>query len=121
MIDLLKEYKRYQTERQLQLGDQWQNSGYVFVGKVGQPMHPDTLTGWFRKFTKKNGFDISVHSLRHTHASLMIANGVNIVTVSKRLGHSTPVTTSNIYAHAIKSADEKASDTFGDKINLKAQ
>jgi len=76
-------------------------------------MHPDSLTAWFKKFIiKYNLPSVSIHSLRHTNASLLIANGVNITTVSKRLGHATTATTTKIYAHAIKSADEAACNTL---------
>ncbi len=62
---------------------------------------------------------ITIHSLRHTNASLLIANGVNITTVSKRLGHSNISTTTDIYSHAIKSADEAASNTLQNLISGK--
>ena len=47
--------------------------------------------------------------MRHTYASLMIADGTPLVVVSKRLGHAQVSTTANIYSHLIASADEKAS------------
>lgn len=55
----------------------------------------------------------------HTNATLLIANGVNITTVSKRLGHANTSTTANIYAHAIKTADEMAADTLQNLLNTK--
>jgi integrase len=61
---------------------------------------------------------LSPHSLRHTHATLLIAEGVSIPTVSRRLGHSSIATTSKIYVHAIQSADEIASDIIDNKLNL---
>ena len=92
----------------------------VFTTDEGAPIHPDTLSKWFRGFTKKNGFPgVHVHSLRHTYASLMIADGTPLVVVSRRLGHAQVSTTSNIYAHVIASADEKAaqvSERFADVI-----
>jgi Site-specific recombinase XerD len=84
------------------------------------PIHPDTVTSWFKDFVKKNNLpDITLHSLRHTNASLMIANGVDLRTVSKRLGHAQVSTTTNIYSHAIKSADERAADVLGDILTVK--
>ena len=58
---------------------------------------------------------IHLHSLRHTNASLMIANGVDMETVSKRLGHADAQTTIKIYTHQIRTADAAAAemlDTF---------
>ena len=60
-----------------------------------------------------------IHSLRHTFASLMIADGTPLVVVSRRLGHAQVSTTANIYSHVIASADEKAAqigDRFADAL-----
>ncbi len=120
-LQLLKEYKKGQNIQRLQCGDQWHNLNYIFTSWNGKPMHPDSLTAWFKKFiTKYNLPSVSIHSLRHTNASLLIANGVNITTVSKRLGHATTATTTKIYAHAIQSADEAAYNTL-QNILKKAQ
>lgn len=118
MTDLLKLYQKEQNILRLSMGDQWINSGKIFTTQYGAPMHPDTLSDWFKKFIRKNDLpDIHLHSLRHTNATLLIASGTNIRTVAKRLGHSTPVTTGNIYAHAIKSADEMAAERLADIFN----
>ena len=69
------------------------------------------ISGWFTDFIKKNGFPkVTLHSLRHSNATLMIAEGVDICTVSQRLGHADTSTTLNIYAHALKSRDIEAAD-----------
>jgi len=125
-FSLLLEYKDWQDTQREHLGDQWQeNGGRVFTGDTGGKIHPDSLTGWFKSFIRKHGFDddLHLHSLRHTAASLMIADGINIVTVSKRLGHAQVSTTSNIYAHMIKAADEKAAevaDKYADELGSPA-
>lgn len=95
--------------------DPWQDSGKVFTTWDGRPIHPDTVSGWFHDFIKRHNLpEATVHSLRHTNATLMIANGTDIKTVSKRLGHATVTTTGNIYTHAIKTADERAAETLDD-------
>lgn len=119
-LSVLKSYKIEQNTNRLKCGDCWHDDDYVFTQWNGKPMHPDSVTGWFRKFIEKNNLpQISIHSLRHTNASLMIANGVNLTTVSKRLGHATTATTTKIYAHAIKSADEAANETIENILNIK--
>lgn len=81
----------------------------VFTNDDGSPPHPDTITKWFSNFVKRAGLPkVTVHGLRHTYASLMIADGTPLVIVSKRMGHAQVSTTANIYAHMISSADEKA-------------
>ncbi|MDO5398573.1 MAG: tyrosine-type recombinase/integrase [bacterium] len=118
MITLLKQYKTEQQRRRLSMGDQWKNSGKVFTSEYGAIINPDTLSTWFKKFVHRNGLpDIHLHNLRHTAAALLIAGGVDIATVSKRLGHANKTTTLNIYTHAIKSADEAAANTLQDIFN----
>lgn len=118
MTKLLIEYKKEQNKTRLLIGDQWNECDKVFTTKNGSPIHPDTITSWFHKFIEKNNLpNIHIHSLRHTNATLLIAGGANIRTVAKRLGHATPSTTSNIYAHAIRSADELAAKKLADILN----
>lgn len=62
------------------------------------------------KWRKEHGFDgLKFHELRHTHATLLIANGVDIKTVQHRLGHSSSSITMDVYAHALPCKDEEAS------------
>lgn len=108
MITLLAEYKNSQENKTL-------HCNKVFTNTKGYPIHPDSVTGWFHKFVERNNLPkISIHSLRHTNATLLIAAGTDIKTVANRLGHSTPTITGNIYAHAIKSADAAAAQTLSD-------
>lgn len=118
---LLGEYRTWQEQQRELCGDQWQDmDGRVFTSLFGAPIHPDTVTSWFKSFIRKHHFpDVHFHSLRHTYASLMIADGTPLVVVSRRLGHAQVSTTSNIYSHVIQSADEKAaqiSDRFSDSF-----
>ena len=62
---------------------------------------------------------IPLHGLRHTAATLLISQGIDVRTVSGRLGHSSTSTTMNIYAHALKELDKTASDKL-EAIFLKA-
>ena len=118
MIDLLKEYKVEQNKQRLSVGDMWKGSKKIFTTAFGAPIHPDSVTSWFSKFIKKYNLpNIHLHSLRHTNATLLIANGTNIRTVANRLGHADTSTTSNIYAHAIKTADEMAAETLANILN----
>lgn len=123
-IPMLKEYRAWQTEQRLKVGDLWQNTGRVFARWDGTPIHPDTLSGWFSDFIKRHDLPhVTFHGLRHTNATLLIAAGTNLRTVSSRLGHAQTSTTANIYAHAIQSADAAAAEALGDilSLNKKAQ
>lgn len=114
-VNDMKSYKLYQMEHSFKIGDQWKGSQKIFTTAEGKPLHPDTLSRWFSKFIEAHSDvlpPVTIHSLRHTNATLQIAGGVPLTTVAKRLGHADTVTTSRIYAHAIKSADEAAAETL---------
>lgn len=115
---LLLEYKKWQDGQREKLGDAWEDQdGRLFTTDTGKPMFPDAVTQWFTKFVRRSGLPkVTVHSLRHTYASLMIADGTPLVVVSHQLGHAQASTTANIYAHVIASAEARAAQTF-DKFN----
>lgn len=124
VIDDLREFRVWQLEQRLKAGDKWQNSNRLFTTAEGKPLHPDTLSDRFSEFIKAHRDVlpyVSIHSLRHTNATLQIAAGVPITTVSKRLGHSNAATTGRIYAHAIKSADEAAAEAIDDILVPKSK
>ena len=56
---------------------------------------------------------VTLHSLRHTHASMLIASGVDIITVSRRLGHCSPKVTLEVYGHLINGGDDRAAQIVG--------
>lgn len=116
VMKLLAMYKAEYDELKAQLGSDWYNDmNFCFVGEYGRRMHPDSITHWLKKFTKKNGLaHVSPHMLRHTQASLLVNQKVDIVTISKRLGHKNPTTTQKIYSHLISNSDESASDIVSD-------
>lgn len=119
VINLLRTLRVEQEQNRSDHGTAWQgapgNLCKVFTQIDGKPLHPCTVTNWFNDFIKRNNLpSASVHSLRHTNASLLIASGVDLRTVSKRLGHAQMSTTANIYTHAIRTADERAADALDD-------
>lgn len=61
--------------------------------------------------------EVNFHGLRHTSASILINEGVNLTTVSKRLGHARTSTTADIYSHNLKKSDTAAADKFEDLFN----
>ena len=117
VIALLKQWRKEQTEVRLLNGDRWQDGGFIFTQDNGHPMHPDTWTGWLKKFSKRHGLPhINPHAFRHSAASALIANHIDVVTVSKVLGHASPNTTGKFYAHMIEDAKAAATDTIADVL-----
>ena len=74
--------------------------GYVFVDELGERMKPDYLTNYFPTYIQRHGIrKMRFHDLRHSCASLLLANGVPLKQIQEWLGHSDFSTTANIYAH----------------------
>lgn len=61
--------------------------------------------------------DFTIHCMRHTHATLLLKNGVNPKVVSERLGHSSVIVTLNIYAHVLEEMEIEAPNVWGSIIN----
>lgn len=119
--EVLAELKKYILDLKkfkFSLGDPNFNSkGYLFVQQNGQVMHPSSLNGWLRRFeTKYNLPHIYPHKFRHSQASILYSCNIDTVTISKRLGHKQVSTTQNIYAHAMKRSDKKASDAIANVL-----
>lgn len=93
-------------------------NGFCFTKENGiDPMHPQSVKCFLDRFSKRHGFPhLHAHAFRHTQASLLIASGSDIVSVSKRLGHADTTTTMNIYAHALAEADKKSANVIGDLL-----
>jgi len=113
VVEVLERHRWAQRAQRRKLGDQWQDSGRLFTKWDGSPMSLNTPYLIFQKLLSKSGMrQVSLHSLRHSNATLLINQGINIKAVSSRLGHSQTSTTMNTYAHQIKSADAAAADAL---------
>ncbi len=120
MIDVLKALKREQAADRLQMGETWVDSGAMFTAWNGSRQHPDTIGKWFSRFLAEHNLPhIRFHDLRHTGASLLFSQGVDIQTISKRLGHSKTSVTMDIYGHAYDANDRRAADDLGALLRRK--
>ena len=119
VFEVLGEYRVWQEKQKIEIGDLWMDKGFVFCNWCGDHMHPDTVTSWFTEFVKRNNLpSVTIHSLRHTNLTLLIAAGVPLRTVASRGGHAQTSTTSNIYAHALQSVDEIAAGKLGEMLRV---
>lgn len=119
VMDILCELRDFQLRQADIFGDKWVESGRLFTKENGEPQHPNTSYHWLEKFCARNGLPFyGLHSFRHLFASLLVSNGVDIVTVSGVLGHSAVSTTSNIYCHMLEDARVRASDTVASALQL---
>ena len=110
MVEALREYRREQLELRLQLGrGKLPADALLFTDIEGKPRSLYAASAAWRAFAERIGMpNVTFHALRHTHASQLIDAGVDIVTISRRLGHTKPDITLRIYAHLFQKDDSKA-------------
>ena len=108
---LLRQWKAAQKMEMNRLKDYYIDRDFVFAQDNGSPLYPDTVNRWMDSFSKRHNLPhINPHAFRHSMASMLYFNGVDSVSISKRLGHAQVSTTANIYAHIIEGADKKNAD-----------
>jgi integrase len=114
VVEALREHRRGQLELRLALGvGKMLDDALVFSGPEGGPQSPrDLSTDWAVEADRLGLGAVTFHALRHTHASQLIDAGVDIVTISRRLGHATPNVTLAIYAHLFRKSDDKAAQAI---------
>lgn len=89
----------------------------LFADLDGNPLGPSAISSDFGDLADSIGTpEITFHALRHTHASQLIDAGVDIVTISKRLGHAKPSVTLAIYAHLFNEDDSKAAVAINEAL-----
>jgi integrase len=110
LVDVLREYRKATLELRMQLGaGRLPDDALLFTDIDGQPLPPNTISAMWHYFAEAIGLpDVTFHALRHTHASQLIDAGVDIVTISRRLGHAKPDITLRVYAHLFRKDDTKA-------------
>jgi integrase len=117
VVSLLEEYKSWYEEQKSIYGELWIDSDRLFVQSDGKPMHPSTISKWFVKFVKEIGLPvINFHGLRHTNATLLISQNIDVAVVAARLGHAQITTTFNFYVHPIISHNKSAGNVLQDLL-----
>ena len=116
-VKALRTHRRRQFEEHVAAGPAWQQTDLVFAGADGAILHPQTLSGAFERAAKRAGLPpIGIHGLRHSHASLGLANNVPLVIMSERLGHSSVAITGDVYSHSLPSQHQEAADAIAGLI-----
>jgi integrase len=108
-IDVLRMHRRAQQEQWLALGwGKLSSEAFVFATVDGEIISPRSVSKAWERAAKRLGINANLHSLRHTHASTLIASGLDVLTVSRRLGHGSAAITLGVYAHLFKTDDRAA-------------
>jgi integrase len=106
----LRAHWKAQQEQRLSLGlGKAPPDSLVFATWEGKVRHPDGLSKeWRLAMAALKRPAITLHSLRHTHASQLIASGLDVLTISRRLGHGSPSITLSVYGHLFTNTDDRA-------------
>lgn len=119
VMNVIREYKSEQDSERERMGNKWENTDRLFVTDFGKPLHPNMPYYWLKRFCAKNTLPFhGLHSFRHTFASLLVSEGVDIVSVSGALGHSAVSTTSNVYCHLLENARAKVNEAVTHALNF---
>jgi integrase len=109
----LRVHWREQQEQRLELGaGKSRPDSPVLATWDGKFMSPSAFAHAWRCQMRAVGMDVKLHMLRHTHASMLIAAGVDILTISRRLGHASATITLNVYGHLIHGTDIRAAQVI---------
>ena len=108
-ITELRTHWRASQERRLALGlGKSPEDALVFGNWDGAPRSPNALTKEWAVARTKAGVSATLHSLRHTHASTLIGSGMDVLTISRRMGHGSPAITLSVYGHLFRTDDRAA-------------
>ncbi len=113
-VDALRAHHQRQNTDRAQAGERWQETGLVFTTTIGTPIEPRNLNRHFYALCAKAGVrKVRLHDLRHTCASLLLAQGVPARVVMELLGHSAIAVTMNVYSHVMPVVSRDAADKIG--------
>ena len=116
-VEVLREHRERQSKMREEMGELFQDGGWVFGDELGNPISPKRLYDTVKRYGNRvDDPRMTVKNLRHFHATLMLRNRENPVVVSKRLGHSKVSITLDIYAHALPGWQQEAADGFAEAM-----
>jgi integrase len=112
LVAELRAHRARQFERRMALGlGRPSDDSPVFALWDGSWRAPHVISQKWALLAEHLGFpDVTLHALRHTHVSQLIAGGADVLTVSRRIGHANPTLTLNTYGHLFRNTDQAAAD-----------
>jgi integrase len=115
---VLKEHREKQRLERIMVGRPFKEDDFVFCTPEGRPLLPDTISNVWRKMVKRAGLKhFRLHDARHTHASLLLKQGVHPKVVQERLGHATISTTLDLYSHVAPGLQAAAAARFDEVLS----
>jgi integrase len=110
-LSALVKHRMQQEQDRILAGTRWQDTGFVFTTRIGTPIEPDNLDRAFSAILRAAKLPrIQIHDLRHTAATLLLAQGVHPRVVMELLGHSQIAVTMNTYSHVVPALRKDAAE-----------
>ena len=117
MLARFRQHRARQAEVQMAAGTLWQDHGLIFASEVGTPMDPDNFSHSFSRLCEKAGLGHwHPHELRHSGASLMLAQGTPLHVVSEVLGHASITITKDVYGHLLEGDKRAAAESMSQAL-----
>ncbi|WP_053217695.1 tyrosine-type recombinase/integrase [Virgibacillus senegalensis] len=117
VLEELKTYRKQQMSFKMENRDKYEDQDLILAANNGSFILPRNLDRSWRPLMKKSGLKfIRFHDFRHTHATLMLKQGVHPKVVQERLGHSSITVTLDLYSHVLPNIQRAAAEQFGDEI-----
>lgn len=114
------EHKKHQEQWKKQLEGVYEDNDFINCTDLGKHQDPRNVLRVMNRLIKKaNVPKIRFHDLRHTHASILLTNGVDSVKVAKRVGHANARVTQEVYAHLIPDEPDEVADIFENVLKAK--
>lgn len=112
LVNILKHHKKRQIENKLKYGKHYTNNNFVCTKENGELVSTHSLKYLSRVVNYELGIKFNFHSLRHTHATMLLEAGANIKDIQHRLGHSNLATTMDTYSHVTNKLNQDSVDKF---------
>jgi integrase len=120
LVDALTAHKRQQASAMLASGESFERNGYIFANSVGRPMDLTKVRNQFHAICAKAKVPkLKLYSLRHTHATMLLAANVHLKLVSERLGHANIAMTGDVYSHAMPDTEHETALTVDSLLTRK--
>jgi integrase len=113
VVAVLRDHRKRQSEQRMKLGaGRLPADALVFSRLDGGPLSPNALSKEWAKAAASIGVKATLHAARHTHVSFLIDAGINVVKISRRVGHADIATTLNVYAHLFDAREDKSAEAI---------
>ena len=116
-LPALRSHRAAQNKKRLRKGKEYEVRDLVFADPFGHPWNPGSISNAFDRLARDVKLSTTrLHDVRHSAATWLLQSGVDVQTVAAVLGHSTPVTTLNTYAHVMPGAEAKAVEVIAERL-----